>query len=224
MNERSTVEFLSYLRRLDVALSAEGGRLRISAPAGVVTPELQKELAARKAELLHFLKEASLAACPPPPPIVRIARDTELPLSFSQMRLWLLDQLSPGTATYIIRECFLFKGKFNLPVFESCLTEIVRRHEALRTCFLMEEGRPVQKIASPEPFHMSVVDLQAFPEAALEEEVARLASIDAKQPLDLSCAPLMRATLLRLPAERQVLLLNVHHIAFDEWSFGIFEA
>ncbi len=68
-----------------------------------------------------------------------------------------------------------------------------------------------------------MVDLQGFAEAAREEEVARLALDNARQPFNLGKAPLMRATLLRLTAEEQVLLLNIHHIAFDGWSFGVFE-
>ena len=130
---------------------------------------------------------------------------------------------NPAAATYNIPSCFRLKGKFNLAAFEQSLTEIVRRHEALRTCFLMVDGRPVQKIASPEPFQVSVVDLQGLPEAARKEEAARLALVDARQPFDLGKAPLMRATLLKLAAEEQVLLLNMHHIAFDGWSFGVFE-
>ncbi len=222
MNDLSTVEFLSYLRRLDVNLSAEGDRLRINAPAGVMSPEVQEELAARKTELLDFLKEASLGTRLLPPPIDRTPRDKELPLSFAQMRLWLLDRLSPETATYIIQECFRLKGEFNLAAFEQSLTDIVRRHEALRTCFLTVDGRPVQKIAPPEPFQICVVDLQGLPEAA-QQEAARLALADARRPFDLSKAPLIRATLLKLAAEEQVLLLMMHHIVFDEWSFGVFE-
>ena len=223
MNGLSTVEFLLQLRGLNVTLSADGDRLRCSAPRGVMTPDLHNELAARKAEILRFLKEASLATRPQPPAIARIPRDGELPPSFAQMRLWLLDRLEPGTATYNIPSCFRLKGKLNLAAFEQSLTEIVWRHEALRTCFLTVEGRPVQKIASPEPFQVSVVDLQGLAEAAREEEAARLALVDGKQPFDLGKAPLMRATLLKLAAEEQMLLLNMHHIAFDRWSLGVFQ-
>ena len=223
MTGLSTVEFLLQLRRLNVTLSADGDRLRCSAPTGVMTPDLHNELAARKVELLSFLKGTSQATRPQPPTVARVPRDRELPLSFAQMRLWLLDRLEPATPTYNIPSCFRLKGKFNLAAFEQSLTEIVRRHEALRTCFLTVDGRPVQKIASPEPFQVSVVDLQGLPEAAREEAAARLALVDARQPFDLGKAPLMRATLLKLAAEEQVLLLNVHHIAFDGWSFGVFE-
>jgi aspartate racemase len=188
-----------------------------------MTPDLQEQLAARKTEILEFLKDACQATRPQPPTMKRIPRNAELPLSFAQMRLWLLDRLEPQTGTYNIPSWFRLKGKFNLAALEQSLTEIVRRHEALRTSFLMEDGRPVQKISSPEPFQISVVDLQGLPEAVREEEAARLALVDARQPFDLGKAPLMRATLLKLAAEEHVLLLDIHHIAFDGWSFGVFE-
>lgn len=223
MNRSSTLELLSELRRLNVKLTAEGDRLRYTAPSGVMTAELRAELAARKKDLLDFLKEASLNTRPQPRAITPISRDGDLPLSFAQMRLWLLDRLEPGTATYNLPRCYRMKGKLNVAAFERSLTEIVRRHEALRTCFLMVDWRPVQKIAPPEPFKVSVVDLQGLAEAVREEEAARLALVYASQPFDLGKAPLMRATLLKLAAEEQVLLLNMHHIAFDGWSFDVFE-
>jgi len=184
----STVEFLSYLRGLDVNVSAESGRLRINGPSGVVTPEIQKQLSARKTEILQFLKEASLASRLLPPPIKRAPRDQDLPLSFAQMRLWLLDRLQPGTDAYNIQSRFLLKGKLNLAAFEKSLKEIVRRHEALRTYFVLVDGRPVQRIAPPKPLLLSVADLQGFPEAEREQEAARLALAEAKQPFDLGKA------------------------------------
>lgn len=223
MKGLSTIEFLSYLRSLDVNVLAEGDRFRVNAPAGVMTPEIYGELTARKAEIVRFLKQASQASRQLPPPIQRSPRDRELPLSFAQMRLWLLDGLEPGTAAYNIQSKFLLRGKFNLEAFERTLTEILRRHEALRTYFVTVDGNPVQKIAPPAPFRISVVDMQGLSATAWPQEVTRLASVDAKQPFNLRQAPLLRATLLRRSAEEQVLLFNVHHIVFDEWSLGVFQ-
>jgi len=153
----------------------------------------------------------------------RIPRDGELPLSSAQMRLWLFDQLEPGSPAYNVPIQHDFKGRFDLVAFERGLTEIVRRHESLRTSYLRVDGCPIQKIGSPELFRVQVVDLQGLPKSAQEQEVARLASLDARQPFDLGRAPLMRARLLKKAPDEHVLLLNFHHIAFDWWSLGVFE-
>src|SRR5580692_309958 len=160
---------------------------------------------------------------PQAPSLKRIPRDGELPLSSAQMRLWLFDQLEPASSAYNIPIQHEFKGHFDLVAFERSVSEIVRRHEALRTSYLKVDGRPVQKINPPQSFRIPVVDLQGLPKAAREQEVARLVSIDARQPYDLGQAPLMRAQVLKLAPDEHVLVLNFHHIAFDWWSAGVFE-
>ncbi|MFZ0538832.1 MAG: amino acid adenylation domain-containing protein, partial [Candidatus Sulfotelmatobacter sp.] len=160
---------------------------------------------------------------PEAPSLKRIPRDGELPLSSAQMRLWLFDQLEPASSAYNIPVQYEFIGHFDVVAFERSLTEIVRRHEALRTSYLRVDGRPVQKINPPELFRIVVVDLQSLPKAAREREVTRLVSIDARQSYDLGNAPLLRARLLKLAYDEHVLLLNFHHIAFDWWSVGVFE-
>jgi len=143
MNGLSTVEFLAYLRSLNVKLSTDGQHLRYDAPAGIITSVLKSELTARKPEILEFFKEARLAVESQPSTIKPIPRSGDLPLSFGQMRLWWLDQLEPGGTTYTIPSLFRFRGDFNLAVFEQSLSEIVRRHEVLRTYFVNVDGFPV---------------------------------------------------------------------------------
>src|SRR5208282_741071 len=108
----------------------------------------------------------------------------------------------------------------DVEAFEWSLSEVVRRHEVLRSYYLKVDGRPVQRIAPAESFRLPVVDLQGLPQAEREQAVASLASRDARQPFDLEKAPLIRARLLKLAPDGSVLLLNFHHIAFDWWSYG----
>ena len=174
------------------------------------------------AEYVAAIRSAQPVAGSRSPAISPAPRDGELPLSFAQTRLWLLDRLEPGSSTYNIPSCFRLKGKLELSALEQSLTEIVRRHEVLRACYLMVDGKPVQEVRPPEAFKVPVVDLRGLAVADKEEESARLAQMDARQPFDLSQAPLMRATLLRLASEEYLLLLSIHHIAIDGWSFGVF--
>ena len=157
------------------------------------------------------------------PSLKRIPRDGELPLSRAQRGLWLLDQLEPSSAAYNIPVRHDLKGSLDVTAFERSLSEIVRRHEVLRTYYLRVDGRPLQRIAPPELLRIPIVDLQGLPRAAREQEVARLAAAEAGLPFDLGKPPLIRARLLKLGPDEHVLLLNFHHIAFDGWSYGVFE-
>ncbi len=170
--------------------------------------------------LARLLQEEGVSQAPS---LKRIPRDNELPLSYAQMGLWLFDQLEPCSAAYNIPVQHNLKGHFDRAAFEKSLTEILRRHEVLRTCYQRVDGRPVQKIAPPELFRIPVVDLQYLPAEDREHEVARLASSHARRPFDLEKPPFIRACLLRLGPDEHVLLLNFHHIAFDGWSYGVFE-
>src|SRR5215207_5881946 len=94
----TTVKLLSQLRGLGVKLWLDGDRLRYSAPPGALGPALLAQLAARKAEVVDFLRDADAAGAPPP--VRPVGRDRALPLSYAQTRLWLLDRLGPGGPAY----------------------------------------------------------------------------------------------------------------------------
>jgi len=169
-------------------------------------------LAARVEDLLRGGSETMA------PPLTRAAGST-LPLSFAQERLWFLDRLEPGTATYnVVREMRL-RGPLDAAALAAALAEIVRRHEPLRTRFESVDGEPVQIVLPFTDLPLTVADLSTLPEAG--REAARLAALEGRRPFDLRRGPLLRARLLRLASEEHVLLLGVHHIAFDGWSMDV---
>ena len=155
------------------------------------------------------------------PPIVPVPRTAPLPLSFAQQRLWFLDQLEPNNPRYNVPHAARLKGQLQPEVLERSLQEIVRRHETLRTSFQVVDDQPVQIIDPDVTVPLVQRDLTALPEASREEEARRLAREEAQRPFDLTVAPLMRATLLRLAEDDHVLLLNTHHIISDGWSLGV---
>ena len=216
-----TVEFLSYLRGLDIQVFVEGERLRCNAPEGTLTPELRAEIQERKAEIISFLIAANRTTNNTSRPLVPISRDGTLPLSFAQQRLWFLDQLVPNNAFYNTPAALRLTGSLNLAALEETFNEIVRRHEALRTTFVTVEGQPVQAIASTLTIPLPVIDLRELSKAEREKEARRLTTQEAQRPFDLSKHPLLRVTLLRLDDAEYVLLLILHHIVSDGWSMGV---
>lgn len=156
------------------------------------------------------------------PPLVPVTREQNFPLSFTQERLWLLDQLESGSAAYNIPFALRLKGVLNLVPLEESIREMVRRHEALRTSFTTIDNQPIQVIASADQnWSLKVQKLNELPKAEQESVVLKLAVEAAQQPFDLSHGPLWRASLLELSDEEHVLLLNFHHIIFDGWSEGL---
>jgi hypothetical protein len=156
-------EFLSELRRLDVKLWNEGDRLRYKAPKETLTPALLQELKERKAEILAFLHKANAATSSNLSPILPVPRDGNLPLSFAQARLWLLAQLEPDSPAYNIPAAFRLIGLLNVTALSQSLSEIVRRHEVLRTTFPSVDGQPKQVISLHTALTLPVIDLRELP-------------------------------------------------------------
>jgi acyl carrier protein len=157
------------------------------------------------------------AAAPPRvPPLVPLdpTERTDVPLSFVQQSLWFLDQLVPGNPFFAMPSAYRLRGPLDVAVLGRVLSEIVARHEALRTSFPAEGGRPRQRIAAPAPVTLRVEDLTGRPES----EARLLARAEGDAPFDLARGPVFRARLIRLGADEHVLLLNVHHIVSDGWS------
>ena len=150
-----------------------------------------------------------------------ISRTTEIPLSFAQESLWFLDQLKSDTASYNIPIKLRLAGELDENVLVRSLTEVVRRHEILRTCFRTVAGRPIQVIAAPPTLSVPVVDLTKVPKDAREEEAARLCREQAERPFALDRDLMLRSALFRLGKAEHILLLNLHHIASDAWSLEI---
>ncbi|HEX2188233.1 MAG TPA: condensation domain-containing protein, partial [Longimicrobiaceae bacterium] len=151
----------------------------------------------------------------------KVGRTRTAPTSFAQERLWFIDRLEPGSAVYNISVAWRLAGALDEAALERSLSEIVRRHEALRTTFGEVDGSPVQVIAPFGAFSLPVEDLSGLGEADREAAVGRRAGEEARRAFDLSAGPLFRAALLRLGAEEHVLLLTVHHIVGDGSSMGV---
>ena len=155
------------------------------------------------------------------PPLERVERGERLPLSFAQQRLWFLDQLEPGSLFYNIPAAVRLHGVLNVEALERTLSEVIRRHEVLRTHFVTIDGEPVQVIEAAAPIKLEVLDLSDLDEAERTAETQRLVEEESARPFDLSRGPLLRVSLLRIGAEEHVALVMMHHIVSDGWSMGV---
>jgi amino acid adenylation domain-containing protein len=168
------------------------------------------------------LSEASRAqAGKPVPPIVPVSRDQLLPLSFAQQRLWFIEQLEPAGAAYHIPQVLRIKGSLNIDALEKACNEIVRRHEILRTIFVVDNGEPVQVITPFKPTRIPLVDLSSQLLEDCEAASVRICTEEVQRPFDLEQGPLLRLKLLRLGSEEYLLIVTMHHIVTDGWSFGV---
>jgi hypothetical protein len=156
--------------------------------------------------------------------ITRRRRDSDTAvLSFAQQRMWFLEQLTPGTATYNIPCAIRLSGRLDVAALERSLNEIVRRHETLRTTFADRDGRPIQIVSESLALPLSFIDLRGLGEVERAARAASLLNDDAQQPFDITRGPLLRATLVRVAEEEEyVLLLTIHHIICDKWSLDVF--
>ncbi|HKX29636.1 MAG TPA: amino acid adenylation domain-containing protein, partial [Blastocatellia bacterium] len=162
---------------------------------------------------------ADLSALIPPPQPVQ--REGAIPLSFAQQRLWLINQLEDDDCAYNVPVAVRLEGELDLSSLERALSEILRRHEALRTTFSQVDGRGVQIIREPEAVRLSTTDLSGTPAAEREAVAQDLLTKETQRPFDLEQGPLTRIKLFRLGAKEHVMVVTMHHIVTDGWSIGV---
>ena len=212
----TVVELLALLNKQGIALSAEGGELRISAPKGSLTDELRSQLVEHKRELLELLsnKSAATAGIPRLPGAVR---HDNLPLSFAQERLWFLDQLDQGSPVYNIPWAMRLRGDLDTAALQRAVDRLLKRHESLRTGFFTIRQEPAQRIADINSLPIREEQLHVADDAELAQHLTSLTHL----PFDLRQPPLLRVHLLATNAREHVLLLVIHHIIADGWSMGV---
>jgi amino acid adenylation domain-containing protein len=215
-------EFLDTVRQRDVTLWVEGDRLRYRAAKEALPPDLLAQLKERKAEVIQFLHQANASAKSQLPPIVPVARTSNLPLSFAQQRLWLLYQFEPTSTSNNLPVVVRFTGSLNVEVLKRSIQEVARRHEVLRTTFPAVNGQPTLSIADQVDIPLPVFDLRDISDVQRDEEAFQLATKEAQQPFDLINGPLLRTKLMRLQDDEYLLIWNIHGIVCDGASSDVF--
>jgi amino acid adenylation domain-containing protein/non-ribosomal peptide synthase protein (TIGR01720 family) len=153
-------------------------------------------------------------------PMKVIDRSKPLQLSFAQQRLWFINQLEGASGTYNIPGALSLEGPLDITLLEKSLAHLVDRHETLRTCFPTRDGKPTVKILN-EPFKLTLIDLKSLPANGKALKSQQILAEEANRPFDLEKEFLFRGVLIGLEAEKNLLLLNMHHIISDDWSIGV---
>jgi len=221
-NLGSTQNLIAELEQLGITVWAQDGRLRYKAPQGSLTPELKQRLTDNKNRLLTLLsgpdgswRETRL------PPVTPRPNDQPRQLSYSQQRLWFLDQLLPDRPTYNMAYAYRLRGTLDVEALRQALCDVVGRHEVLRTGFLAVDGVAHPRVAKDIAVALPVTDLSGCAESERVLQARRLASSEVRRPFDLSTAPLLRALLLRLGSAEHWFVLCLHHVVNDDWSFDV---
>ena len=151
-----------------------------------------------------------------------IGRHRRLPLSFSQERVWFIQQLYPSNRAYHFQSLLYFTGYLDVDALERSLGEIVRRHEIYRTTFPEIDGDPIQDIHPPFSVSLPVLNLQEMPDHEREAVLQKRITEETRKPFDLNTLPLVRWTLVQLKVDEFVLIHVEHHLVHDGWSFNVF--
>jgi len=175
----------------------------------------------RRAALRAMLsRDGDRAGASPTPPEPGVSEERP-PLSYAQQRLWFLDQFQPGSSLYNMFLPMTLPGELNIDALQRTLSEIVGRHEILRTLFPVHQGEAWQQILPASQVELPLTDLSALESSERKRRCQELANTVALAPYDLAVGPLFRSHLIRLEPTRHVLVLAMHHIIADGWSLGV---
>ncbi len=153
--------------------------------------------------------------------IQSVSRSNNIPLSYNQEGLWFLWLLEPNNNAYNMSRYYQLTGELDVKAFSQSWSNIVQRHQPLRTTFKNLNGQPIQVIHEPEQIELPVIDLQHLPVNERQEVVDKLQQEISQQAFDLTVYPLWRIKIIKLSATENLLFITIHHIIFDDWSWNL---
>jgi amino acid adenylation domain-containing protein len=219
------VEFLASLANVDIRLWVDAGNLRFSAPEGAMSDDIKQKIIANKPEIIAFLQQSVQQG--QQITIESADRSQQLPLSFAQERFWFLYQLEPESSAYNMAGALRIKGQLRVDILNRALSEIVNRHEILRTRYIDNNGIIEQHIdqakawgLSPSPLPNSQ-QLDINDDDALVTAIFNAAQNEANKAFKLEEELPIRGQLHEIAYQDHLLLVTLHHIASDGWSMGI---
>ena len=212
-------KLIQLLHTKNIIVFIDNGKLKVDAPKGSVTPEILSLLKKNKEELITYLTVSNKQFSGIPV----IDRENDIILSYAQQRLWFIDQMEKGSSHYNMPGVIKIKGDFKVEVAQMAFTQIIERHEPLRTVFVDSGNGPLQLIRKQFEFAIIQTNLKELTKEKQDQAIASAIKLNAEQSFDLSNDLMIRVSYLQTSQEDGVLLFNMHHIASDGWSIGILE-
>ena len=213
-------ELTELLAEKNIGYRRDGDELLIDGPDEELTETLIAEIRAHKAALLELAGESvAEQGADDIPPLRPAAEGSVLPLSFAQRRIWYLDQLESGKATYNLCFAYRVSGPLDAGTLKAALDRIVERHKVLGATFRVADGMPVHEFGARNTCAFEQLRIAEEEKESLHSKLASL----AMQPFDLEHGPLFRATLMDVGQQHRVLLCVAHHTVFDGASIEILE-
>jgi amino acid adenylation domain-containing protein len=209
-------EVIEQIKCANISLWLDGDKLKFRAEKGAMTADLKSAIGEVKQQLIEHLKShnGSTIQAEKQQTIYRHETKEPAPLSFSQQRLWIIDQLEDNSASYNIPFALSLKGHLNISALQRSLNTLVNRHAALRTRIIVQNESPKQKICP-------TLELSIEAETIEEEQLQTIAEAELHTCFDLEKDALVRIRLLSISPKYHVLLITLHHIISDGWSMGV---
>jgi amino acid adenylation domain-containing protein len=179
-------------------------------------------LSPAKQALLALRRERDARSRPEPAArIPHVPGRASAPLSFAQERFWFLHQLDPGGSVLNLSRAYRLRGALDRAAIERALAEVVARHEVLRAVVAIDDdGRPIQVAGGSPPIVLETADVSHLPAGERDPAAQRLHAETVLRPYDLTRGPLLRMLLVRLDDDEHLLVIGMHHVVGDAWSFA----
>lgn len=210
-------DLMRELHQLKVRLWVDGGELRFSAPRNTVDEQMRARIRGNKQALIDLLSRGEDDGSDADDDGVDYARE----LSFAQQRLLFLHRMDSESPAYHLPYALRLRGPLDVEALQYALNASMRRHDALRTCFQLEDGEYVRGRDAAASLNLRPISLRDTEAATREEALTALIDEEARTVFDLSQAPLMRAVLVDIADDDHALLLTMHHVISDGWSIEL---
>ncbi|PAJ75705.1 hypothetical protein CJF42_03480 [Pseudoalteromonas sp. NBT06-2] len=213
-------ELLLACKENGILLHLNGDKLKVDAPEGAMSVEIMEQLKHHKSELIELLIDLQV---PKNTPLVKVPDDQNVQVTFEQRGLWYIDKLTENNSAYNMTAGLKLTGKLNLTALQQALTEIIHRHESLRTVVVEQEGDLVLKVNPSTEYKLDKIDHTSYQEDSEKQQAAINANIEvfSNKTFDLAHDLMFRAEIIVTSPDEHILLVAIHHIAGDGWSVSI---